>query len=290
MKGKNAVLLLLVFLITGCGAMMRMGVNAMTPALQKVNDTVLRENDYELVGQGLPGQLLLIDGFLSITPDNRDLLVIAASGYCGYSLGFAEDTDTVRASALYAKGRDYGLRALKQDSAFRKALAKGRSFEDAAKLIDSKKYVPALYWTAMCWGSWINLNMSDPKGMIEVPKFKALIDQLYKLDDTYAYGGAHLLLGTYYAQLPAVFGGGVDKANKEFQEAFKISKGKFLIQNVYYAEFYATLIRNKALFEKELNKVLDTPADILPDQTFTNLIAKHQAAFLLRNESKLFSY
>jgi TRAP transporter T-component len=290
MKIKNLITLLIIVLITGCSYMTKAGVNAMTPTLQKVNDTILRENDYELVGQGLPGQLLLIDGFLSITPDNRDLLVIAASGYCGYSLGYVEDTDPGRASALYRKGRDYGLQALKQDSAFREALEKGKSFEAAAKLIDGDTYVPALYWTAMCWGAWINLNMSDPMGMIEVPKFKALIDQLYRLNDKYTYGGAHLLLATYYAQLPALFGGGLDKSDTEFQKAFEISQGKFLIQYVYYAEFYATLVKNKTLFESELKKVIDAPTDILPDQTFTNLIAKHKAEYLLKNEEKLFSY
>lgn len=282
-------LFLLPFIISACN-MKKLGVKAMVPTLKDVSASMYTQGDYELMQDGLPGQILLVDGMISIAPDNRDLLVIGAQAYCGYAMGFVEDVNPERASELYKKGRDYGFNALMTHKKFRKAINKGTPVWDAIKLIDEdeKEYVPALFWTAMCWASWLNFNMTDPSAMMDVPKMRSIIDRLYIMDDKYFYGGVHLLLGAYYSQIPELAGGGVKKAKEEFQKAFEISEGKMLLQNVYYARYVATVLQDEEMFEQELKKVIDAPMDILPEQRFTTTIAKRKAMYLLKNKDNFF--
>jgi len=265
-----------------------LGVKAMVPTLKDVSASMFAQSDYELMKDGLPGQILLVDGMISIAPDNRDLLVIGAQAYCGYAMGFVEDVDPQRAAELYQKGKEYAYNALLSHKKFRKAINKGTPLWEAIKLIDDEEYAPALFWTAMCWASWLNFNMTDPSAMMGIPGMRAIIDRLYQIDDKYFYGGVHLLLGAYYSQIPALMGGGVDKAKEEFEKAFQISEGKMLLQNVYYARYVATVTQDEELFESQLKKVLEAPIDILPDQKFTTAVAKKKAEYLLKNKDKFF--
>ncbi len=268
--------------------MKKFGVKAMVPTLKDVSTSMFAQSDYELMKDGLPGQILLVDGMISIVPDERDLLVIGAQAYCGYAMGFVEDVDPERASALYLKGKEYGYNALLSHKKFKKAINKGVPLWEAIKEIDEEEYAPALFWTAMCWASWLNFNMTEPSAMMGIPGMRAIIDRLYQIDDKYFYGGVHLLLGAYYSQIPALMGGGIEKSKEEFEKAFQISEGKMLLQNVYYAQYVATVTQDEELFEKELKKVLDAPMDILPDQKFTTAVAKRKAAYLLKNKDKFF--
>lgn len=284
-----SLIISLIFVFSACNVK-KLGVKAMVPTLKDVSASMYQQGDYELMKDGLPGQILLVDGMISIAPDNRDLLVIGAQAYCGYTMGFVEDFDPQRASELYAKGKEYGYRALLSHKKFRKAIEKGVPLWDAVKLIedDEKDFAPALFWTAMCWASWLNFNMTDPSAMLGIPGMRAIIDKLYKIDDKYFYGGVHLLLGAYYSQIPALMGGGIEKSKEEFQKAFEISEGKMLLQNVYYARYVATALQDEELFVSELQKVLSAPMDILPEQKFTTTIAKKKAEYLLRNKDKFF--
>ena len=50
---------------------------------------------------------------------------------------------------------------------------------------------------------------------------------------------------------------------------------------VYYAEHYARRAFDQKLFESVLQRVLDTPADILPDLTLLNSVAQKKAKEML---------
>ena len=71
------------------------------------------EDDLILAESEAASNLKLLEGLLKSDPDHRGLLLLAARGFGGYALAFAEGGDRKRAGKLYLRGRDYGLRLLR---------------------------------------------------------------------------------------------------------------------------------------------------------------------------------
>jgi len=265
-----------------------LGVKAAMPVLDDINAAVFKQSDIALVETALPATLIIIEGLLETSPENQDLLAMAAQALCAYGFGFIEDKDKDRAKAIYIKGRDYGIKALRQNGKFNKALKKKIPFWDAVKVINDKDMLPALFWTGQCIGNLVNLDMSDPENLVDIPKAKALMEKVMEFDDKFFFGGAHIFMGAYYAILPALFGGGLDKSEVEFKKAFEISQEKFLVAYYYYARFYVTTLKDAELFDKTIAKIENTPSDVLPEQKLINEIAKKKAKVLIGSKAKFF--
>jgi hypothetical protein len=117
---------------------------------------------------------------------------------------------------------------------------------------------------------------------------EAMMNFVLKYDESYFCGGAHLFFGMIQASLPAIFGGDTAAARAHFDRAIQISDGKFLMAYYYCAQSYAVMTQNKDLFESLLNKVIDAPENLLPDQNLANEIAKMKAKELLKHENDYF--
>lgn len=294
MKGKRAkkvrtgvVVGCCIFLMS-CSAVRKVGINAMAPTLNEVAGVGYKQTDLQFMRLALPGNLIMIEGMLELSPQNVTLLNVLAQGYCGYALAFVEDEDPEWAKALYIKGRDFGIRALKTNSKFRKALEKGERFEEAVAKINDEDYVPSLFWTGNCWGMWLNLSLTDPKALFDIPKILAIMKKVLELNDKFYYGGAHLFMATYYAGLPPMAGGGVDKALPEFEKAFEISENKFLLAHVFYAKFYAALIKDEELFDRTIDYVLNFDISKAPELALVNTISKEKAKRLKAEKERYF--
>ena len=57
---------------------------------------------------------------------------------------------------------------------------------------------------------------------------------------------------------------------------------------IYYASYYARKSADKELFIATLQKVLETPADTLPELVLVNTVAKKQAKELLSHAEEYF--
>ncbi len=115
-----------------------------------------------------------------------------------------------------------------------------------------------------------------------------MMQRVMELDESFYYGGPHLFMGVWYVSRPKMFGGDPKKAQSHFLKAIEYGEGKFLIAYVFYADYYARQNLEKELFVATLQKVLDTPADIQPDLTLLNTIAKKRAKELLSNVEEYF--
>jgi hypothetical protein len=65
-------------------------------------------------------------------------------------------------------------------------------------------------------------------------------------------------------------------------------QGKFLMTDVYYAQYYARQTLNRDLFVSTLKRVLETPAAIEPDLTLANTLAQQKAKRLLDQVNEFF--
>ncbi|MDA3897517.1 MAG: TRAP transporter TatT component family protein [Desulfobacteraceae bacterium] len=284
------IILFLFFVITGCSSSTRtrMMVDSMDPLMANMNAAVNKHTDVELVKAALPAALLQLDGFIEASPDNTRLLVKAAEGYNGYSFIFVEDKSPERAMKLYYRAFQYASRALKQKQKFAEAFDGSRDEFKASLDVFDKEDVPALFWTASSWLSWVGLNVDDPEIFLALPKIKAMLYRSIELDESYKYGMAHTVLGALYATRPVAHGGKPEKAKGEFDRAFEISQRKLLLFHLMYARYYTYQIQDRELFVSTLQEAIDAPDDLLPAMGFANAAAKRKAKSLLNDVDNIF--
>ena len=246
------------------------------------------EQDLRIAEQSIASNLTLLEAVIKSDPANEHLLLLASMGYSSYALGFAEDDSAARARLFYLRGRDFGLRILKQNSQFANALDQDiRQFRSALSTF-SQRDVPAVFWTAVGWGSYISYSLTDPAAIADLPKVEAMMVFVVEHDANYFYGGAHFFLGTLYGSRPKIFGGDADVSRKHFEECLKINEGKFLMTYVYYARSYAVQTQNRELFDSCLSRVETSSLDILPEARLSNAIAKKKARLLREKADELF--
>jgi len=123
---------------------------------------------------------------------------------------------------------------------------------------------------------------------MDLPKVEAMLQRVIELDETYYYGTAHAMLGSFYAAQPKNMGGNPEKANEHFQKAFDISGSKLLAAQFMYAKFYAVQIQDKALFVQTLNEIIATPVNSFPEKNLANEVVKRKAKDLLEKADTLF--
>lgn len=229
---------------------------------------------------GTPAYLMLLDGLIQAAPRRKELLVAGCRAYTSYA-SMLREPDPERLSFLYARARDYGFRALSTKRDFRRAFS-GELEEFALFLEDfDREDVPALFWTATAWAGWIQANPDEVEALAELPMLEATMRRLLHLDESFYYGGPHLLLASYLAARPAVLGGNLQEARKHFERAFALGADQTLMAKVLFAKYYALRTRDRALFETTLRQVLAAPADTVPELTLSNVLAKEQARELL---------
>ncbi|MGC8594494.1 MAG: TRAP transporter TatT component family protein [Candidatus Kryptoniota bacterium] len=263
-------------------------ISATSGILEGGFEAMNQETDLKLAAAAIPADLKLLDGLILKAPDNEELLLLGAQGYASYALGFVEDSSAARASEMYLRARDYGLRILFKNKAFKMSFNGNLdSFQKALSMF-GKSDIPAIFWTANAWGSYINLNRDNIEAIADLPKVEAMMGFVLKHDETYFYGGAHLFFGTIEASLPPLFGGDTASARRHFERAIQISGGKFLMAYYYYAKTYAVMRQDRDLFRALLKKVVNAPVHILVQQDLANAIAKSKSKALLEKENDYF--
>jgi hypothetical protein len=77
-------------------------------------------------------------------------------------------------------------------------------------------------------------------------------------------------------------------AQAHFLKAIELGQGKFLMANIYYADQYAKKAFDKELYISILEKVLQTPADSVPELTLLNTVAHRKAKEMLAEADDYF--
>jgi len=256
--------------------------------LKDVSLAASKQRDPFIVREGMPGYLMLLDGLIEAYPDNRELLLAAAQANVFYASGFLGDEDRKRAGRLYLKAKTLGFRALSDRADF--AAAASGNIDEFKTLL--KRYssgdVPALFWTANAWASWIAANLSSVEAVGDLPALEATMQRLLELDGSYYYGGPHLLMGIYLAAKPAILGGDINRARVHFDKAMTLSGGKILGTRVLFAEYYARSARDRGLYVKTLEEVLAASPGEIPDMTLADVMAQEKAGRLLDRTEEYF--
>jgi hypothetical protein len=285
---KIIIISALLFLsLAGCFSSRQMITDGAVSLFQELARSVNRQSDVTLVRQGIPSYLLLIDGMVQANPGNQDLLLAGAQAYASYAALLGEE-ESPRAAQLIQKAKIQALKVLELNPLFKGNLDKSLDLFQEKIVKTEKVHVPVLFSVGSIWGTWIAQGPEPIEAMADLPKVEVLMDRVLQLDPGYYYGGPHLFKGIMLSARPVQYGGNLNMADFHFQQAMKYSQGKFLMTDIYYAQYYAKQRLDRDLFIKTLNRVMATPADIEPDLTLVNTLAHEKAKTLLNQVDEFF--
>ncbi len=284
---KIILVLLVSGFVVGCLSSQQIVAEKAPALFRDVALSAGRQSDVVLVRQGIPSYLMLIDGMLRSYPENRDLLLAGAQAYASYA-SVLEDDEEERAAYLSEKAKQYALKALEWTPPFEGVLGKPLEVFQERLGQTEKKHVPTLFWVGNIWAGWIAAGSEGPAAMADLPWVEALMDRALQLDPGFYYGGSHLFKAILLSARPEQFGGNLKKAEEHFKKAMDYGQGKFLMTDVYYAEYYARQTLNRELFVSTLKRVLETSPKIEPDLTLSNTLAQRKARKLLARVDEFF--
>ncbi len=265
--------LLLLFFLTSCSSLM-------TALIEPTVDNLQKQTDLDLVCQGAPAYLLMIDSMIASDPTSSNLLLLGAKSYSGYLSAMTEcGYSDARIATVADKARRYGTALLAADL----PIAPGDSVDSLNTALQqmTRSDVPSLFWGALAWTTWIQNQHGSPASIADLVKVERIMHRVEELDDTYQQGGVHLFFGAYYAAKPPLLGGRPDLSRIHFQRALAISHRSFLLVQTTYAATYARLTMNRKLYNTLLHEVVAFPLDRAPDNALSNQIAKREAKKLL---------
>jgi hypothetical protein len=249
---------------------------------QNLSQAMLNQSDPEVVRQGAPAYLLLIDAFIADNPDDPDQLVAGAELYGAYAGGLV--TDPVRRRSLTEQAMGYASRAFcPQQAAI--CEARNQPFDQfGAAVVGMNISDPQLLYSySSSWAGWIQARQGDWNAVADLPKVELLLQRLVDDQPDFARGRAQLYLAIMRTLLPGSLGGKPELGRQHFELAIKYSQGHDLMAKVEYARRYARLVFDQELHQKLLEEVLESEPR-QPGLTLSNVLAQRQAAMLLEDE------
>lgn len=272
---------------SGCVLVRKGAAKIVSPMAMELSEGFMHQNDVDLVREGAPAFLLMLDALAEAHPDKPAVLIAAAEAQMAYAMGFVDQSQKERSKTMFLKAKTYGLRALSQNRRFARAL--GGSHDDFVQALSSfrKKDAEALLSTATAWVMWIIASSDSPAALGDMTKVLEMMKRVEALDSGIRQGGVDLFFGIYYTVLPLGGGRDLEKARGHFERSMEIAGPDYLLNRVTFAEFYARYAFDQELFERTLNQVIAADPKI-PEFTLMNAVAKMRAQALLGQIDDLF--
>jgi hypothetical protein len=300
---KAAACALLLIVTVSCSTrtmMVRGGKDLATFGLETFED----EPDFELGKVASFSNLKALEALHRASPQDREILVLLARSFGSVALAFIEDDmeearrideqqfDTARrrVADFYGRGLEHAERALTLDHPGFVAAA-GGSYEAWESYLASETDsddLEALFW-AFNLGGRLNASDPDPERLVEIAKLQVLAQRLAKIDETYFFAGARLIMGVLNASTPPTMGGSLARASEDFERVFEVTDSKFLLAKVLYARYLSVAKQEPERFESELRAVLEASPEILAGQRLITVVAKRRASRLLQRKAALFA-
>jgi tetratricopeptide (TPR) repeat protein len=257
-----------------------------SPVFSNLSSAIFEECDPELAKSAIPANLKILEGLLKNDPYNKMILTTLSMGFCGYSMFFVEIENPERASELYLRAREYGMKAL--DPA-------GVSIMDFKKkdIINilkgvGKNELDALFWTTISWQSWINLNLDNAIALSQIERSESCLERILELDAGYLYGLPYILKGVTLSARPEMLGGDMEKAKQYFEKALELADRKFFPAHYYYAKYYSVQVQNKGLFKDLIDEVVIGDPSMLEDVCLINTMFQYHVRQLDENIEEFF--
>lgn len=285
---RRTVLACALLLVSAGCATRQMGINRMASALASATSVYNADNDPEFVRLAAPSTLKTVEMLLSQSPDHRQLLLTACSGFTEYAYAFLQvDAEAspdrsaaadlrLRAAHMYARARGYCLHGLALKHAGTTARTLAADSAQSLREMDEDD-VPWLYWTAASWGGDISVDPQPLLRLSELAAVRAMLLRARAIDDGWDHGAIHeALIGL--DSLPALLGGSRAAARADFDRAEQRSNGTSAFAYVALAQSVPDAAEKRRLLESALK----VDVNATPSRRLVNLIAQRSARAMLR--------
>jgi tetratricopeptide (TPR) repeat protein len=213
-----------------------------------------QRDDAEKLKQALAGY----EQVAATNPD-REVLLKLVRGY--YFLGDGHLTEMDDKLAAWDTAITYGKQCMGLNEEFKALVEKGDETEGTAARVLTLEDVPCTYWTAGALGKW-----GKAEGLTTILKYKDIIkawmEQVEVLDATYFFTGPTRYFAAYYAALPSFAGQDLPQSQELFIKAIEANPDHFG-NRVLYADYWATRTQDVAVFDEQLNYVLNADPEVL---------------------------
>lgn len=280
----------------------RMAADGTVPVLRRTEAELQKARTPRAAREAVPGLLFTIDGLIATSPDNPDLLELAAQGNATFAFTFLDEEDPAWATELYEKAQGYARRALAVRN--KDLLAAVLSRVDARPRLDpiDEREVPALFWLAFAWASRINLNRSDAKLLSQLGQVDRAMQAVLDKDESFFHCGPHLYFGVRYACLSKMMGGDPARAKRHFEAVDRLTQDRHLVAKLLRARYLSSSLQEtprgasreamiaaqKAAWDDfygTICAIVDAKDDLWPEQRLANEVAKQTARRLAARPS-----
>lgn len=277
-------------LATCCGLALAGCANVVTGMTETLaNDltaAMLDNEDLEVVRNGAPAYLIMLDALLRSNADSPALLQAAANLNAAYGSAFADDPEQARTFA------DKALRLASRAACAEVAWtceARTMPFGEYEERLPTLReaHVPVAYTFATSWAGWIQAHSEDWNAVAELGRVKALMARIAELDGSWENGGPHMYLGVFETLAPPALGGRPEVGRQHFERAIEVSEGRHLMARVMFASQYARLVFDRELHDRTLREVLEANPRV-EGLTLSNRVAQEQARALLESADEHF--
>ena len=264
------------FCLSSCSSLL------VTTFIQPTIGNLQQQTDVDLVCEGAPAYLLMIDSMLVSSPKDHDLLLAGAQSYSAYTTALEEcGADDKRIAPIAGKAKLYGIRLLRPHF----PLSTGQDSEaldhELTKL--GRSDVPNVFWGTFGWLTWVKEQKGSPEAIADMVPIEKIMARLLEIDESYQGGSIHLFFGGLYAAKPTMFGGRPDLSKIHFEKALLLSERRFLLTQTTYAATLARTTLDQELHDRLLGEVLAFPLDSAPEFGLSNQIAVNRAKRLLKD-------
>jgi len=269
--------------VAGCASMMATAGGGLAGNL---NVAIMNQDDPELVRDGAPAYLLMLDSFVEGAPENVTVLSAAAELYSAYGVVFVDDP--VRSRKLTKRGRSYGQRAL--CAANERACGiwdmNYELFVLTLQFLRAKD-VEALYTFGLSWIAYIQAHSDDWAALTRLPQAQATLLRVQEIDPLYQQANVEHFLALLNTIRPPALGGDFETGLAHYERALSVSGGRDLSIKVDYAKYYARTLYDRELHDRLLNEVLSADP-VQPGYTLFNTLAQDDAQALLDSADDYF--
>lgn len=266
--------LFLAVLFASCSSLKRAAVGTTASLLYEATPAVEAESDFDLFKESVLANIKVMEGLLSVSPNDEDLLAALTKAYAGYGFGVYETMDLEdaikdrrdrpwkeRAMLFYSRAIFYGERYLQiNDVTFKGLLSnlrdsKGQEYLNHALAEKEKRDREVALFTAQSLAGLINYQRDSMVMVGQLPIAKALFDWGCHYDSSINYGACDLFYGAYYAGRPKMLGGDAKKGREYFEAAVTKYPDNYLI-DAAFLQYYAMPMLDEEIYQKIKVKVM----------------------------------
>lgn len=251
-----------------------------------LNSAILNQDDPELVRDGAPAYLLMLDSFVEGSPDSVAALGAAAELYSAYGVVFVDDP--VRARKLTKRARDYGRRALcaAESSVCGVWDEPYEIYRERLQEVGPGE-IGAMYTFGLSWIAYIQAHSDDFTALAKLPFARLALHRVKALDPGYKESKIEHYLAVLDTVRPPALGGNFDSGKVHFEAAIALSGRRDLGILVDYARYYARTLYDRELHDSLLTEVLEADP-VEPGNTLFNTLAQDDAKELLDSADDYF--